>query len=231
MRPTHRVGLVIPAVNTVLEPFLAAVLGPGTSLHTQRVPVAASPSVETVEAMDRHGLDAVTTVAACRPDLIVYACTASGYCNGPDHDAALVARFEAAVGVPCLSAAAAEVEALERLGVRSVCSLTPYPAELGRLAASFLERQGIEVRASCDLGVTDTFALAGVEPALIADAARRLWDGAGGALVVSCLNFRAHEVRAELETDLGCPVVTAPDAVLAAVERRLAAVTSNGAGR
>jgi maleate isomerase len=227
----HRVGLVIPAVNTVLEPFLTAALGPGTSLHTQRVPVAATPSVETVEAMDRHGFDAVATVAACRPDLIVYACTASGYCNGPSHDAALVARFEAAVGVPCVSAAAAEVEALHELGVRSVCSLTPYPAELGRLAASFLEQHGVAVRASRDLGVADTFALAEVEPAVIADAARRLWDGAGGALIVSCLNFRAHEVRAQLEAELGCPVVTAPEAVLAAVQRCLAAAASSGAAR
>lgn len=213
-RERTRIGVVLPSVNTVIEPFFAAAVPPDVSVHAHRMPIGPVADAAAAADMDTHARETLTVLATCRPAAILYACTASGLLRGREHDLATIREFTDLTGVPCAGAADAVVRALRVLGAERVSVASPYVERIDEAEVAYLEASGLRVLGRRSLGVTGTHALAGITPDTIADLARRAFVPGSDALVIACLNLRSHEVDIALSGELGRPVVSATRAGL-----------------
>lgn len=210
-----RIGVVIPSVNTVMEPWAARTVPDGVSVFAARMFIPPDTTKETLIEMDRtEGKGALRQLSSVFPHVMTYGCTASSIVQGLDYDRHLRAEIAEAYGVPATTAAHAILTALETLGAKSVSIVSPYTKAVDDAEHDYFESAGLEVRGGACLGVTDGFLLAEPEPGQLYELGLRGWDSRADALVISCLNTRSHTVIAALEQAIGKPVVTSTQATL-----------------
>ena len=210
-----RIGVVLPSVNTVVEPWFNAAVPPGVAVYASRMYLPDRLTKESIRAMDRlHGMRAVKEVASCGVDVVAYCCTASSIVGGPDYDSELIAAIEGVSGTRATTAAASVVQGLDSLGVHKIVIGSPYAEDFEAAERDYFVRAGFDVLASRGLGITNSQQLAAPNAGDIYRFARSVWVTSADALVLTCANFRAHYVVEALEADLGCPVVTSTQATL-----------------
>lgn len=210
-----RIGIVVPSVNTVMEPWAARVVPKGVSLHFSRMFIPAETTAETLIEMDRtEGKSALRQLSSVFPHAMAYGCTASSIVQGLDYDAHLRAEMADSYDVPATTAAHAIVTALHTVGAKRISIVSPYPAKVDAAEHAYFAEAGFEVVGGAFLGISDGFKLAEPEPETLFDLGKRGCDPSADALVVSCLNTRSHTVIAALEEALGKPVITSTQATL-----------------
>lgn len=224
-----RLGIVVPSVNTVMEPWAQRTVPIGVSVLAARMFI---PPVTTPEAfieMDRNeGAAAVRQLSSVFPDVIAYGCTASSIVQGLDYDAHLRAEIAETYQVPSTTAAHAILTAVQALGARSVSIVSPYTEDVDAAEHRYFEKAGLEVRGGACLGISDGFRLAEPEPDTLFELGFRNFEPQSDALIMTCLNTRSHTVIDRLEKALGKPVVSSTQATLwhalrlAGIEDRIA---------
>lgn len=214
-----RIGVVLPSVNTVMEAWFGPAAPPGVSIHVNRMPISSDTSVEALDAMARHEKLAVQVVADCEPDVIIHACTASIMVSGRERDIELMRELSDATGVPCCTMTEAIMLGLDAFGAKRICIASPYPPAVEERERAFFEEAGYEVTGMRSFGIADNRELADPSPGEIYRLGREAWVEGSDALLVSCGALRAHFIAAELEGDLGHPVVTSTQATLWAALR------------
>lgn len=207
----HALGVITPSGNLVVERVVTAVLRdlPGVSAHFSRIPVAGARD----PFPDRYDLAAMLTAARlladAKPGTIQWNGSKGG-AIGLDHDRALARRIEDATGIAATTSSLALVEALERFGARRLALVTPYAEGYQRRVMATLAAEGFDCVAESHLGLTDNLSYAGVAPARIADQARAAVAAARPEAVLTwCTNYAGALVAAELEAELGLPVLDA----------------------
>ena len=225
-----RIGIALPSVNTVMEPWASRVVPAGVSVFAARMFLPPETTAEALIEMDRRdGHAAIRQLSSVFPDVIAYGCTASSIVQGVEYDAHLRAEIAAAYKVPATTAAHAILTAAQALGVRRVSIVSPYTAAVDAAEHRYFESAGLEVRGGAFLGISDGFRLAEPEPSALYELGLRGMDDRAEGLVISCLNTRSHTVIAALELALGRPVITSTQATLWHA-LRLAGVTDAVAG-
>lgn len=210
-----RIGIALPSVNTVMEPWASRVVPAGVSVFAARMFLPPDTTAEALIEMDRRdGHAAIRQLSSVFPDVIAYGCTASSIVQGVEYDAHLRAEISETYKVPATTAAHAIVTAAQALGVRTVSIVSPYPAAVDAAEHRYFESAGLAVRGGAFLGISDGFLLAEPEPSVLYDLGLRGMDDTAEALVISCLNTRSHTVIAALEQALGRPVITSTQATL-----------------
>ena len=208
-----RLGVVVPSVNTVVEPWFSAASPAGVSVHASRMFMDSVLTAEGVIRMDREeGVRAVRQLTSCRPHAIAYCCTASSILQGLEYDRHLQHEIEQAAGVPATTATQSILEALRVLGIKRIAAVSPYPEAIDRAEHTFFESAGIEVVSSACLGITEGFELASPTLRDIHELALRGWQRGAEALLISCLNLWSQGAVEQLETELGVPVITSTQA-------------------
>jgi maleate isomerase len=223
-----RLGLMIPAVNTVAEGEFHGEVPAGVSVHTARL-YPGGTSREALLAMVNEGVPRATAeLAMVHPDVVVFACTAAGAAVGEAGERQLVADIAERTGAAVISMNAAVQNALAATGATRIAVLTPYGRELtGDIAAS-AERRGMTVAVAAGLDIDDPFEWAALTPReLLEFAGRELAGHEFGAILLSCANLRSAAVRAALAERHGVPVVTSNHAALTAA---LAALNDRSGG-
>ncbi len=159
-----RLGFLLPPGNPTVEAEMIALAPAGVSLHFHRMDAGGGVpgALDNQDARTRtmiDGLDgSVALLAMVKPDIIVLAHTATSYYLGREREANLLARLGKSSGVPVVTAFAAVVAALERLGVRRVALGAPYSAETTAQGRAHLEAHGLTVVHSDNLkGVTNIY--------------------------------------------------------------------------
>ncbi len=220
----RRVGLIVPSVNTTIEPEFAWAAPPGLSFHATRV-MLRETTPEGLRAMNAELSAAARLVASVAPDVVAYACTSGSFLEGPAGLRRRVDELRAAVGCPVVATSAAMVDALRAVGAGRVALATPYLDELNEAERAFLEASGFKVVSVRGLGLSGA-AIREVPPervvALVEEADRPDAD----ALFVSCTDLRALETVAHLEATLRKPVLTSNQVTLWAVLRTLGISTA-----
>ena len=214
-----RIGVVMPSVNTVMEAWFPRAAPRGVSVHFNRMPISSDTSVEALNAMAAHERTAIEVVADCEPDVIIHACTASIMVKGRAHDLELMDELGAAVGVPCCTMTEAIALGLDAVEARRICIASPYPTVVEERERAFFEEAGYEVTGMRSFGIADNRELADPSPGEIYRLGKDAWVEGSDALLISCGALRAHFIVAELERDLGHPVVTSTQATLWAALR------------
>ena len=205
---------------------MAILLPPTTSLNVVRLTSAApEPAVRLVNYIE--GLE--TTLGgydSLRLDAFGFACTGSSYLVGREREADIASGAAARRGHPVVTAAEAIVWTLERLNLRTVAIVAPYPNDLLDAGLRYFAACGVTVSACgrVDLASPDT---RGIYALGWRDAARALHgldlEGAD-AILFSGTGLATLPAMARCE--VGGRAVLSSNACLAA---RLLDVTGHGA--
>jgi maleate isomerase len=226
-----RIGVIIPAVNTTVEPEFYRFAPEGVSFHFARMPLD-ELSPEALLEMGKYAREKGKEVAAAGVDLIVFACTSGSFAAGKGHDEKIIKELEEATGIPSLTTSTAILRAFQTLGIRSVAISSPYSEELNARQKMFFEANGIKVTGVIGLGFvkrSPVFPLtsrpvshAGLqEPPVAYRLTKKIDHQEAQAVLVACTNFRAIDIIEKLERDLGKPVITSVQATLWASLRQL----------
>ena len=219
----HRVGLLIPSSNTVMEVDFYRHLPASATVHTGRMYMEATTVKGEEEMLDDHCLPTAGDVATAKPDLVVFGCTSAGALRGNDYDADLCRRISDVTGKPTVSVIESVRRKLMSLEVRRVAVLTPYIEDLNVRIKASVEDDGIEVASIHGMGISVNFNLALVEPAEILAFAREKLGATPpvDALFISCTNYQAVATLPRLKEAYDMPIVTSNQAALEAVGREL----------
>jgi len=216
----HRVGVLVPSSNTVMEVDLYRNLDPHVTVHTARMYMENTTHEDEARMLDKFTMPAARDIATARPDVVVFGCTSAGALRGNVYDAELCARISDATGVPTISTNASVRQELATSGAHRVGVVTPYVDDLNRCIKASLEADALEVVAIHGLGITVNFQIAEVNPEFIAQfAIEKLGHIKLDCLFVSCTNFRALDAVPLLQNRFDVPCVTSNQAVLKTLRR------------
>lgn len=209
-----RIGVVVPANNSVLEPELWSRLPPGVALYATRVLARGDLTPDLVHRMEAQVDRATDELTATGVDVLVYADMVTTFIMPEGWNEAKTAAITARAGVPCISAWTALAAALEALAVRRFALGTPYPRPIHALARPFFERRGLGVT---DDATLDVLATAEV-PRVPADRVRALVAGldrrGADATVLLATDLPTFGVIETLEAETARPVLTSNQTLL-----------------
>ena len=203
------IGVVVP-YDFALDRELWRWLPNDVSLHITRLPYAPMPATMemAVHISDpEHAAQCVTDVSAVGPLVTAYACTSGSFVGGPLAEQALVEAMLAAGSPLALTTSGALLSALRYLGYTRIATATPYTADLTVGLTAFLGESGIEVTAAAGLGLTSDIWT--VPHDVTAQLVRETDTDDAQAVFISCTNLPTYDVIADLEHELGKPVLTA----------------------
>ena len=206
-----KVGLIVPSVNTVIEPEFRSLFPYDIALYATRIRNRES-TVDDLAEMNTGVDRAADELGSAHVDLVVYACTVGSFMGGLPGEERLAERIRAVSGASVLTTAQAVLRAAAALRIRRVSLFTPYAEEEHRLAATFLESADVEVVEDACLGIEDAYAIGQLESQSIAASVEKDLVGASDGLFISCTNIRTFEVLSYLEDQLQIPVFSSNSA-------------------
>ncbi|MCH8559426.1 Asp/Glu/hydantoin racemase [Nesterenkonia sp. LB17] len=228
--PRGALGVVMP-FDMELDAELWRWLPAGVDLSVTRTPFL--DDVVTVEfarevAQTTVVTEGVRSVTAGRADVVVYACASGSFVRGRAGQEDLVRAMTDAGSRDAVTTSGALVEALGALGITRVSTATPYVPALSLLMETFLAEYGVTVTGRAELGLDRR--IWEVPYAQTAELIRRADTPDAEAVVVSCTNLPTYDLIAQLEVELGKPIITANQATMWAGLRRLGKL-ANGEGQ
>src|SRR5678815_1931425 len=140
-----RLGIVVPSVNTVMEPWAHRTVPEGVSIFASRMFIPPATTPEAFIEMDRNeGQAAIRQLSSVFPDVVAYGCTASSIVQGLEYDAHLRAEIEHDHKTPSTTAAHAIVTAAKTLGASTVSIVSPYTKEVDEAEHRYFEAAGLK---------------------------------------------------------------------------------------
>jgi maleate isomerase len=209
-----RIGLIVPANNSVIEPELWSVLPPDYSVHATRLLAKGDLTPEAIRRMERDTESAMEAIAATGVDVIAYCDMVTTFIMEAQWNESAMARFSAATGVPCISAWTALRDALTKLGVRRLAIGTPYPIRIHASVPVFFEGQGFTVPSHATLDIVSMREVPTVDAERLRSFIRELDTAKCDALVLLATDLPTFGVIDELEIELGIPVLTSNQTIL-----------------
>jgi maleate isomerase len=206
-------GVIVPSTNTVVEAEYNSMRPPGVSFHAGRIYIA-KPGLADDEGFEafledlRTQIDvAIRDVMTCEPDRIVMGMSAETFWGG----AAGAAEFEKHVadftGLKVSTGAVACGAALAAFGAKRIALITPYQPVGDEQVRAFFTDIGFDVAAVHGLKCDSATSIADVTPEEIRAAFLAVDGPDVDALVQAGTNLAAVAVAAELEKELGKPVI------------------------
>lgn len=220
--PRAKLGLIVPPTNTVNEAEWARMMPDGVTFHTHRMPLHADTTSEEGKQALMDDLDHVFgMLKQSRVDAIAYACTAGSMINPVE---SLPDGLSRRNGVSAVTTSAAIVAALKALGAVRLSVATPYADRLNAHETHFLEENGFDVLKLIGLGIgaggpAEYVHIAETPLDKVRDHARAAFVPGSDALLITCTDFPTLPLIAELEDELGVPVVTSNQATFWAMLR------------
>jgi len=201
-----RIGVVVPADNSVTEIDFHRLAPVGVSAHALRLPRLPR------EEMGAHAVTMVGDLLYSRFDVLTYMCAASSFLLGVDGNVALQRSLAAAIGdKPVSTTSTVMVDALRAIGAKRVSVIAPYREPIVEALCAFLEASGVEVGAVRGLGL-DAVDINETGPEAVYQAVRAADRRGCDAILVPATNLRALDVVDACEADFGLPMITSNQA-------------------
>ena len=138
LAPRAIIGVMTPAMNTVVQPELEDLRPAGVTNQMQRFRLGG-------EAVSDDLIDEAEKLMDCHPAAIAIGLTTDAAPGGVDKLAVRAADVAAATGVPVVNASQANHAALRAFGTRRIAVVTPFNAEVDRTVKANIEAAGFEV--------------------------------------------------------------------------------------
>ncbi|MFY9371263.1 MAG: hypothetical protein WAQ41_03085 [bacterium] len=202
-----KLGLLVPANNTVIEPELNQLLLPGTALFATRMIVEGAFDAEALHRMETQTGRGTRELLMSQVDMIVYACMSTSLAKGNQWDKSFEQRLPGEP-VKITTAARCTTRALLSLDVEKVAVLTPYPAAIQSLVVPYFQAVGLDLVSLTSLDIDDYHAVTRVTPETVYRAVRAMDLKGAEAVCLLATDLRTIEAIVPLEQDLGIPVVS-----------------------
>jgi maleate isomerase len=206
-----RLGFIELSTSIALSAETAEALPAGVEalMTRMRLPGGEVSAKALGEMVDSDRLEHATReLADGGATVVAFACTTGSLIRGAGFDGELVERMQRAAPVRATTTSTALLAALSALGVTRVAVSTPYVDELNELEVAFLEAQGFEVVGLRGLGIESDPEIARVPYKRTRELARATDEPSAEAVFISCTNLPTLALLAELEEELGKPVVS-----------------------
>lgn len=132
------IGVMTPAMNTVVQPELELLRPVGVTNQMQRFRLGG-------DAVSDDLPEEAAKLMDCAPLAIAVGLTTDAGPGGPDKLAARCIQLSKQVGVPVIGASQADYHALRALGAKRVGIVTPFNAEVDAVVKANTENAGFEV--------------------------------------------------------------------------------------
>lgn len=225
-----RIGLVALATDHTTETDFARMMqGHDVGVYVNRIGFENPTTHESLLRTGPRLADAARDILPDEAlDVLVYGCTAASVVLGNDN----VAKHmnSAKPDTPCVTPSSAAFDAFEALGVRKISVLTPYTQDVTDSLVTYFSRHGPEVLNATCFGLSDDRDMARVSKASIIEGGMAAFDPDAEALFISCTAVRAASCVAQLEAELGKPVITSNQAMVWRCMRHLGITSDYPAG-
>lgn len=214
-------GVVVPH-DMALDRELWRWAPTDVTLHITRTAFRAEPvTLDLIGTISEADVVAAAArdVSAVRPGVVAYACASGSFVRGMAGERQLVEAMCTAGAPAAVTTSGAVLMALHHLGVHRVAVATPYHPSLTAPLDAFLTEAGHELTGGAHLGLTSQIWTVPYETT--ADLVRRADTVHAEAVFVSCTNLATYDLVADLEAELGKPVVTANQVTMWAALRVL----------
>lgn len=228
----HKLGIVLPANNSVLEPELWPCLPADAALHVARILVRGDLTPQAIEAMETQVTRAVDELMATGVDLIVYADMATTFIMREGWNRERSDEIERATGLPCISAWTAMERALEAIGARRLAIGSPYPAAIHPKAVAYFRHVGFDVVADATLDVRAVHAVPQVSRSAVIELAASIARPNADAIVLLATDLPTFDAIESIEARTGRPLLTCNQTILwATLGQRGVRIEGKGLGR
>jgi maleate isomerase len=204
------IGVIVPSSNRVVERVTHDLLTFMRPLDAcfARIPYFGDGQGQPAGRYDEAPfLEASEMLVHARVDVICWNAT-RGAALGFAPDRALAARITDQTGLPVVTTALAALDAFRLLAIRRIALVTHGAPGPGAAFVARFHEQGIETEAELHLGFSDNFAAAHADPRRIIDFAKSSAMKASiDAILIWSTNLHGHVFAAELESEIGLPVI------------------------
>jgi maleate cis-trans isomerase len=201
-----RIGLMVPANNTTMEPELRAWLD-GAPCRTLRIPRGKGLlGPAEIPAYVEQALELAKAYDPAQTDIVAYGCTAAGFIGGPARDAEIQRRLALITGKPVVTTAGAMIAVLRHIGAQRVAVVTPYLDLVNERLRAYLEQSGITVTKLASFKAETTDELAAITPQQIAALARATMTPDADAMFIACSQLPTKDILDDLQRGFGKPV-------------------------
>ena len=208
-----KIGLIVPSTNTVNEPEFNMMAPHGVSIHGARIMLLGKATEESYIKMGEETSRAAAELGTAEVDVIAWGCT-SGSVVVPREQ--LEGQIVEASGIQAVTTIGAVLAALDTLGAKRVALGTPYVDFVNQAEVKFLEDAGYEVTSMYGLELGETQeerrGIGRVPPESLFRLVRYIDRPEADVIFLSCTNLATVEVIAELEEEVGKPVITSNQA-------------------
>ena len=221
MHKLYRIGQIVPSSNTTMETEIPAMLTARQAIRPERFTFHSSRMrmkkvvKEELEAMDRDSDRCALELSDARVDVLGYACLVAIMSMGLGYHRQSEMRLhqrtiDNGAPAPVVTSAGALVEGLHALGAKRIVVLCPYLKPLTQLVVDYLAAEGFEVLDFLALEIPDNLEVGRHDPQKLLELYKRLDLRGADALVLSaCVQSPSLPVIAQVEAEVGIPVVSA----------------------
>ncbi len=210
-----KIGILVPATNTIVEPEMAAMQPPGVTNHVSRMSRVKRPANDMTAYKKYLGASvdmdaAIDVLIACEPDIIVHGHSVDSLAKGLSGANAMQKHMEAmSGGIPVMLPAHALLKALDLLGKpKNLGILTPWMPPADEACKAFFSEAGYDVLAIKGLQHPTPLHIATATSDVLNQAVDEInVDGVECIIKVGTNSSMSFLVE-EMEARLGKPVLT-----------------------
>jgi maleate isomerase len=152
---------------------------------------------------------AADTLRITRPSAIGFACNSCSFLRGRGWDIKQGEAIGAAANCPGTTISTAMIQALRLLDAKTVSISAPYPAAVTERLRGYLGEHGIGVAAMHTAELATEWQIGNTPPGYWYARGREVSRPESDAVVIACSGARTAEIIADLEADIGKPVISA----------------------
>ncbi|KAK9364699.1 Asp/Glu/Hydantoin racemase-domain-containing protein [Lipomyces kononenkoae] len=212
LRDLKKVGFIVPSSNTALEPItvsMASQIGDRISFHFGRVIVQTLDTDE--KSIGQFKTDKMVASAVLLNDAdldaILWNGTSGSWSGqGLQADVTLAVEMETATGLPASTSTLAQIEVLEKYGVKRFAMAGPYVDGPTQGLVNFYKGLGYDVVKTSQMNERANVAFANTPLSTIKDLLREADSPEAECIVVACTNWPVALVIDEMEEELGKPI-------------------------
>jgi maleate isomerase len=217
----YRIGQIVPSSNTTMETEIPAMLLARQTVRPERFTFHSSRMrmkrvvKEELVAMDRDSDRCAAELSDARVDVLGYACLVAIMSMGLGYHRQSEQRLHQCTidnqaPAPVVTSAGALVQGLQALGAKRIVVVCPYLKPLTQLVVDYLAAEGFEVLDFVALEIPDNLEVGRHDPQRLLDIYKRLKrEGADAVVLSACVQMPSLPVIAQVEAEVGIPVVSA----------------------
>lgn len=216
-----RIGAIVPANNSVIEPEFWRSLPADVALYVTRILAKGDLTPAAVRRMEKQVDRAVELLSATGVDVMLYADMVTTFIMEDGWNEQKTAEIAESAGVVCLSPWTALRQALTALGVRRFALGTPYPRGIHALTRPCFERAGYAVTGDATLDILAMRDVPKVSAARLTEFVAGLRRDGAEAVVLLATDLPTFDAIEDLEQQVGLPLLTSNQTLLWAALRAL----------